>query len=638
MATEGTERTGLVAEGENFTLDGKPVQLLSGAIHYFRVPREYWRDRMLKLKACGLNTLETYVCWNLHEPEKGKFDFTGMLDIAAYLREAANLGLWVIFRPGPYICAEWDYGGLPSWLLRDPNMQVRTTYQPYMEAVERFFDALLPIIKPFQYKEGGPIIAVQVENEYGSYARDDKYLTAVKQAIQNRGVEELLLTSDGGDIGRLERGCIPGVLMTANFNFNPKKQLGALKKIQPNRPMMVMEFWSGWFDHWGRDHHKLHVEKFEQLLGDILRLRSSVNFYMFHGGTNFGFMNGANYINGYKPDVTSYDYDAPLSEAGDPTPKYNKTRELLQTLAMEGAVPNELPDVPPSTEKSSYGPFPVEKYITFEDALKVLGEPIRSEKVMSMEMLPINNDNGQSYGYILYRHKLTHTPATESVTLKCDVRDRAQIFVNGKESGMLNWRVGEITLSGLKENDILDILVENQGRVNFAQTMDGVKKFVLESVTGVNRGDALLDQRKGLVGEVLLNTAPLETWEIFPLELKPEFQTRLVESPDWKKLTEAAEIPFPSFHLINFSIPEDPKDTFLDMKKGWGKGVAILNGFNLGRYWHIGPQETLYVPAPFLKQGDNQLLLFEQHVPYKEVFFTDTPRLGKEKEVSCVPL
>ncbi|XP_019645342.1 PREDICTED: beta-galactosidase-1-like protein 2 [Branchiostoma belcheri] len=583
MATEGTERTGLVAEGENFTLDGKPVQLLSGAIHYFRVPREYWRDRMLKLKACGLNTLET-------------------------------------------------------WLLRDPNMRVRTTYQPYMEAVERFFDALLPIIKPFQYKEGGPIIAVQVENEYGSYARDDKYLTAVKQAIQNRGIEELLLTSDGGDIGRLERGCIPGVLMTANFNFNPKKQLGALKKIQPNRPMMVMEFWSGWFDHWGRDHHKLHVEKFEQLLGDILRLRSSVNFYMFHGGTNFGFMNGANYINGYKPDVTSYDYDAPLSEAGDPTPKYHKTRELLQTLAMEGAVPSELPDVPPATEKSSYGPFPVEKYITFEDALKVLGEPIRSEKVMSMEMLPINNDNGQSYGYILYRHKLTHTPATESVTLKCDVRDRAQIFVNGKESGMLNWRVGEITLSGFKENDILDILVENQGRVNFAQTMDGVKKFLLESVTGVNRGDALLDQRKGLVGEVLLNTDPLETWEIFPLELKPEFQTRLVESPDWKELTDAAEIPFPSFHLINFSIPEDPKDTFLDMKKGWGKGVAILNGFNLGRYWHIGPQETLYVPAPFLKQGDNQLLLFEQHVPYKEVFFTDTPRLGKEKEVSCVPL
>eukprot|EP00058_Branchiostoma_floridae_P015870 XP_002601358.1 hypothetical protein BRAFLDRAFT_114709 [Branchiostoma floridae] len=638
MATEGTERTGLVAEGENFTLDGKPVQILSGAIHYFRVPREYWRDRMLKLKACGLNTLETYVCWNLHEPEKGKFDFTGMLDIAAYLREAANLGLWVIFRPGPYICAEWDYGGLPSWLLRDPNMQVRTTYQPYMEAVERFFDALLPIVKPFQYKEGGPIIAMQVENEYGSYARDDKYLTAVKQAIQKRGIEELLLTSDGGQIERLERGCIPGVLMTANFNFNPKKQLGALKKLQPNRPQMVMEFWSGWFDHWGRDHHKLHVEKFEQLLGDILRFPSSVNFYMFHGGTNFGFMNGANYINGYKPDVTSYDYDAPLSEAGDPTPKYYKTRELLKTLAMKGAVPSELPEVPPATEKSSYGPFPVEKYIAFEDALKVLGEPIKSETVMSMEMLPINNDNGQSYGYILYRHKLSETPATDSVTLKCDVRDRAQIFVNGEESGMLNWRVGEIAMSGLKENDILDILVENQGRVNFAQTMDGVKKFVLESVAGVNRGDALLDQRKGLVGEVLLNTTPLKTWEIFPLELKPEFQTRLVESPDWQEPTDATEVPFPAFHLVNFNIPEEPKDTFLDMKKGWGKGVAILNGFNLGRYWHIGPQETLYVPAPFLKKGDNQLLLFEQHIPFKEVVFTDTPRLGKEKEVSCVPL
>ncbi|XP_066298474.1 beta-galactosidase-1-like protein 2 [Branchiostoma lanceolatum] len=638
MATEGMERSGLVAEGENFTLDGKPVQLLSGAINYFRVPREYWRDRMLKLKACGLNTLETYVCWNLHEPEKGKFDFTGMLDIAAYLQEAANLGLWVIFRPGPYICAEWDYGGLPSWLLRDPKMQVRTTYQPYMDAVERFFDALLPIVKPFQYKEGGPIIAVQVENEYGSYARDDKYLSAVKQVIQKSGVEELLLTSDGGQIERQEKGCIPGVLMTANFNFNPKKQLGALKKMQPNRPLMVMEFWSGWFDHWGRDHHKLHVEKFEQLLGDILRFPSSVNFYMFHGGTNFGFMNGANYINGYKPDVTSYDYDAPLSEAGDPTPKYYKTRELLKTLAMKGSVANELPEVPPATEKSSYGPFPVEKYITFEDALKVLGEPIKSETVMSMEMLPINNDNGQSYGYILYRHKLSETPATESVTLKCDVRDRAQIFVNSKESGMLNWRVGEIALSGLKENDILDILVENQGRVNFAQTMDGVKKFVLESVTGVMRGDALLDQRKGLVGEVLLNTTPLKTWEIFPLELKPEFQTRLMESSDWQELTDAAEVPFPAFHLVNFTVPEEPKDTFLDMKKGWGKGVAILNGFNLGRYWHIGPQETLYVPAPFLKQGDNQLLLFEQHIPHKDVVFTDTPRLGKEKEVSCVPL
>lgn len=320
---------GLRANSSQFTLERKPFRVLGGSIHYFRVPRAHWEDRLLKMKACGLNTLTTYVPWNLHEPERGVFNFEDQLDIEAYLRLAASLGLWVILRPGPYICAEWDLGGLPSWLLRDENMKLRTTYPGFTGAVDAFFDQLVGRVVPHQYSQGGPIIAVQVENEYGSYAEDTEYMPFVKEALLSRGIAELLLTSDNKD--GLKLGGVKGAIETINFQRLNPNDIKYLDEIQPQKPRMVMEYWSGWFDLWGNLHHVYSAEDMIPVVTDILKLDMSINLYMFHGGTNFGFMNGAFAVGipAPKPMVTSYDYDAPLSEAGDYTSKYHLLRNLF---------------------------------------------------------------------------------------------------------------------------------------------------------------------------------------------------------------------------------------------------------------------------------------------------------------------
>uniref|UniRef100_A0A8C5XXQ3 Beta-galactosidase n=1 Tax=Microcebus murinus TaxID=30608 RepID=A0A8C5XXQ3_MICMU len=592
-----TESTG---QGRpHFTLEGHKFLIFGGSIHYFRVPREYWRDRLLKLKACGFNTVTTYVPWNLHEPERGRFDFSGNLDLEAFVLTAAEIGLWVILRPGPYICSEVDLGGLPSWLLQDPGMRLRTTYQGFTKAVDLYFDHLMSRVVPLQYKHGGPIIAVQVENEYGSYDKDPAYMPYIKKALEDRGIVELLLTSDNKD--GLSKGLIRGVLATVNLQSPQELPLltSLLSRVQGIQPKMVMEYWTGWFDSWGDPHNILDSSEVLKTVSTIINAGSSINLYMFHGGTNFGFINGAMHFHEYKSDVTSYDYDAVLTEAGDYTAKYIKLRDFFGSLS--GA---PLPAPPDLLPKTTYEPMMPAFYLSLWDALKYMGEPIKSENPINMENLPVNEGNGQSFGYILYE-----TTITSSGVLSGLVRDRGQVFVNTVSIGFLDYKTMSIEIPLVQGHTVLRILVENRGRVNY--------------------GDNIDDQRKGLIGNLYLDDSPLEKFRIYSLDMKKSFFQRF-GIDKWSPLPEAPT--FPAFFLGGLSVGPSPSDTFLKLE-GWEKGVVFINGQNLGRYWNIGPQKTLYLPGPWLDKGINQVIIFEETMAGPMVQSTETPHLGRNQYI-----
>uniref|UniRef100_A0A7N8Y607 Beta-galactosidase n=1 Tax=Mastacembelus armatus TaxID=205130 RepID=A0A7N8Y607_9TELE len=545
---------GLRANSSQFSLETKPFRILGGSIHYFRVPRAYWEDRLLKMKACGLNTLTTYVPWNMHEPERGVFNFEDQLDLEAYLHLAASLGLWVILRPGPYICAEWDLGGLPSWLLRDRNMKLRTTYPGFTDAVNSFFDQLIKKVVPHQYSKGGPIIAVQVENEYGSYAKDKEYMSFIKE-VRNKVVYYLIRTS-------LTNGLI-------YFVFQKEPQLFCL----PQKPKMVMEYWSGWFDVWGNLHHVYSAEDMLPVVTEILRLDMSINLYMFHGGTNFGFMNGA-YAVGIpapKPMVTSYDYDAPLSEAGDYTTKYHLLRNLFSHYHTQ-----PLPELPSLQERRAYQPVVIQQHLSLWDSLHFTDKPFKSERPVNMENLPVNSNNGQSYGYTLYETTITSGGTLNS---RNNIRDRALVFVDRHFVGAVDYRIQELALPDGKGKRTLSLLVENCGRVNYGNTLD--------------------EQRKGT-------------------------------NCHWMSLRQRPS--FPGFFQARFYVNSYPKDTFIKLP-GWTKGVVFINGKNLGRYWSIGPQQTLYVPGPWLRRGDNQVIVFEEQETDGKIQFSSNPDYGMAVDV-----
>jgi beta-galactosidase len=583
----------LTTSGNQFLLDGAPFRILSGAIHYFRVLPGSWRDRLEKALAFGLNTVETYVAWNLHEPRPGEFRFDGMLDLARFIDTAGELGLKVIVRPGPYICSEWDFGGLPAWLLKDPAMQVRCSHPPYLAAVDRFFDALLPRLAPRLASHGGPVIAMQVENEYGSYGNDKAYLQFLADGLRRRGADCLLFTSDGPRDGTLQSGTLPDLLKTVNFAYGAVSALTRLRQYQPEGPQMVTEFWSGWFDHWGEEHHLsaggLPTSRLSQFtLDQILASGASVNFYMFHGGTNFGFMNGANTDHErYQADVTSYDYDAPLDEAGDPGRKFASYGRILRRY-----VPG-LPALilPPAGKKMKLAPLHATASASLFDSLSALGKFQPRPAPEPMEAFD------QSYGFILYR---THVPgARNRARLRIHgLHDRAQVFQDGKPAGVLEreFPLRTLRLSIPPAGARLDLLVENMGRVNY--------------------GPQLID-RKGILNGVSLDDQFLYDWEILPLPLE-----------DLSQLEFKDRIPtrYPAFFRTAFEVPE-PADTFLRLP-GWTKGVAWVNGFNLGRYWKRGPQRTLYVPGTLLRPGANELVLLElQNVSDTHIFFQDRPDL-----------
>lgn len=586
----------LTVSGDQFLLDGEPFRILSGSIHYFRVHPGHWRDRLQKLKDFGLNTVETYIPWNMHEPEMSVFKFDRCVDLAGYLTIAQELGLHVIIRPGPFICSEWDFGGLPYWLLKDPTMQVRTSYPPYLEAVDRYFDRLFEILVPFQSTHGGPIIAMQVENEYGGYGNDQSYLMYIREGMQQRGVDVLLFTSDAPYDGNQQSGGVPGVIGTVNFAYNARKGFDVLRQYHPHGPLMVTEFWSGWFDHWGGFHHLCadgaqEPDEPVKTFDDILAAGASVNFYMFHGGTNFGFMNGANLDEGrYQAEVTSYDYAAPLTEWGDASPRFAEFGKVLRKY-----IP--LPElvIPEQSPKLALGKLRMTESTSLWDTLNDLSHSRQCISPRPME------DFDQNYGLILYRTYISG-PRTRARLTVHGVHDRAQIFLDGDQVGVFERETGVSSmLVDIQEwGAWLDILVENMGRVNF--------------------GPGLMD-RKGITGGVTLDGQLQFQWQVYPLRLE-------YISPYLFQAADGQPNRFPMFFRSDFYVSE-PADTFLDTS-AWSKGFAWINGFNIGRYWNRGPQKRLYVPGPLLKPGRNELIMLELHECLEEVVtFTDQPDLGK---------
>jgi beta-galactosidase len=556
----------LRVNGDHFELDGKPFQIISGAIHYARVPRAYWRDRLRKAHAMGLNTVETYVFWNLHEPSPGQFDFSGQNDIAEFIREAQQEGLFVILRPGPYVCAEWEFGGYPAWLLRDPDMEVRTSNPAFMAAAGRWLHRLGQELAPLQSGSGGPIIAVQVENEYGSFGLDHNYMEQIHHLLLDSGFDRAMLyTADGAD--ELPNGSLPELPAVINFGSgDAKAEFAKLAKLRPNGPRMCGEYWDGWFDHWGGKHHTTDAAAEAKELEWMLEQGYSVNLYMLHGGTSFGWMNGANIDGGrYEPDITSYDYDVPVSESGELKTKFFLFRDAIRKVT--GITP---PAPPAPMTAQALAPIQFSRSASIWDTLP---QPVASQQIRSMEEV------GQSYGYILYRTTLAHAKSGE---LRIDaLRSYAQIYLDGVLIGTLDRRLNQSSLPIQASHDEtrLDILVENTGRVNYSRQFP--------------------HERSGITHEVTLANIPLTGWQIYPLPMQN------VSSLAFKSTPCSGAC----FYRATFQV-DQPADTFIDTRS-LGKGQVFVNDRSLGRFWKIGPQGTLYLPAPWLKKGANEIVVFD---------------------------
>ncbi|MER8182368.1 beta-galactosidase [Kitasatospora sp. NPDC094015] len=556
---------------DGFRLDDRPFRIISGGLHYFRVHPEQWADRLRKARLLGLNTVETYVPWNLHAPRPGEFRLDGGLDLPRFLDLAAAEGLHVLLRPGPYICAEWEGGGLPSWLLTEDGIELRSRDPRFLRAVDGYLADLLPAVAPYLATRGGPVLAVQLENEYGAYGEDTGYLAALADLLRGHGVDVPLFTCD--QPADLARGGLDGVLRTANFGSRVEAGLAELRRRQPTGPLMCSEFWIGWFDRWGGTHVTRGPEEAAADLDRLLAAGASVNIYLLHGGTNFGFTNGANDKGTYRPTVTSYDYDALLDEAGDPTPKYRAFREVIARYA---PVPDEpLPDPAPKLAPLTVA---LDTCAALLDQAYALGAAVPADRPPTMEQL------GQDVGFVLYESIL---PVAGPAVLRVgEVRDRAQVFVDGQPVGVLERERHEhaLAFTAPRPGAHLAVLVENQGRVNYGP--------------GVH-------DRKGLLGEVTVNGAALADWDGRPLPLADlERLTFLPADPGRPPVG-------PAFHRGAFHL-DRPADGYLALE-GWTKGNAWINGFPLGRFWSRGPQTTLYVPAPVLRAGRNEITVLELH-------------------------
>jgi beta-galactosidase len=553
-------------EGDHFVLDGKPFRVLAGEMHYARVPRAYWRDRLQKAKAMGLNTITTYVFWNLHEPQPGVYDFSGNNDVAEFIHEAQQEGLYVNLRPGPYSCAEWDFGGFPGWLLKDHTMVVRGSDPRFIAAASRWMHRLGQELAPLQIDRGGPIIMVQIENEYGSFGKDRSYLDQVRHMIVDSGFSGAqLYTADGAD--QMPDGSFPDLPAAVNFGTGEAKEsFEHVLKMRPNQPHMAGEYWDGWFDHWGGKHEVRSAQEQIEEYRWMVNQGYSVSMYMFHGGTSFGFMSGANSDHeGYQPDVTSYDYQAALDESGRPTAKYMAFRDIIAKAT--GVTP---PPVPPSPEPIAIPPIAMNESNALWAALPA---PTDSGQPLTME------DIGQNFGYLLYRTTLGS--AGDGDLVLDQLHSYARIYVDGVFRGSLDRRLNKMSLHlhVAQPGARLDILVENSGRVNFSVVLRG--------------------ERTGITERVLWRNQPLSNWAIYPLPM---------QSTDDLDLSVGSCFGA-CFYRGHFTLTRTG-DTFLDVR-ALGKGVAWINGHPLGRFWDIGPQQTLYVPGPWLNQGENEIVIFD---------------------------
>ncbi|WP_420239576.1 glycoside hydrolase family 35 protein [Telmatobacter bradus] len=596
--TKQPEKPSFTVNGDHLELNGKPFQIVSGEMHYERIPREYWRARLRMARAMGLNTIATYVFWNVHEPEPGKFDFSGNADLAEFLREAQQEGLYMMLRVGPYSCAEWEFGGFPAWLLQDPKngLTLRSNDPAFTEPAEKWLKRLAQEVGPLQIGRGGPVIAAQIENEYGNFGSDAAYMEHLRQIFLKVGFNDCLLYT-ANPSRTIAKGSIPGVFAAVNFGIgHADVGLNALAQLRPGAPLFAAEYWPGWFDHWGEPHQTRTTDPQIADLGYILGHKSGVNIYMFHGGTSFGKMAGSSWIeNKFRPDVTSYDYDAPLDEAGRPTAKYFAYRTAIAKAT--GVEPPPVPPAPPSMAVPAFT-------LTESSSLWVgLPAPVQSNTPKRMEEL------GQSYGFILYRKTLDE-PAHADLVLS-DLNDYALVYLDGRLLGALDRsnQQDRLRIDSDKPGARLDILVENSGRINSTRE---IRK-----------------ESKGISAATLADK-PLTGWAIYCLPMKPD---SIFDAPGLpaeanftataKSTTAAKSAMAPAFYRGAFTLDlpanKPIPDTFLDAAD-LGKGEVWLNGHPLGRIWNVGPQRTLYVPGVWLHTGRNEVvvldLLRRDHAPH----------------------
>lgn len=564
-----------------FIYDSKPIKIISGEMHYARIPKEYWRHRLQMAKAIGLNAIATYVFWNYHNTAPGIWDFeTGNKDLKTFIKTAQEEGLMVILRPGPYACAEWEFGGHPWGLLKEKDIDLRTNNQQYLDACEVYIQKLAEQVVPLQITNGGPIIMVQVENEFGSYASQRKdipitehkaYNLAIKNMLQKNGFVVPFFTSDGSRF--FEGGSIANVLPTANGESNIEALKSMINTYHNNEgPYMIAEFYTAWLDHWKERFRKKSPQNVVNMLKMYLENDISVNFYMLHGGTNFGFTSGANSSNKkhIQPSITSYDYNAPISEAGWATPKYIAIRDYLKTK-----VDYQIPEIPKQIPVIKISPIQLKPISSIQE-IKDFINPVEAHTPMSFE------DLNQGYGYVLYSRHFNQS-ASGILSIK-GLRDYATVYVDGQKVGVLDRSTNKYEMNiDIPFDATLDILVENMGRINY--------------------GAGIKNNTKGIISPVYIDDYKIEgDWEMYQLPFdKPlTINKKSVKNQDGLATVYAGE-----FELDSVG------DTFLDMSN-WGKGIVFVNGNNLGRYWKVGPQQTLYLPGCWLKKGKNEIQIFEQ--------------------------
>lgn len=597
---------------DGFLRGGEKHLVISGAIHYFRVHPEQWRDRLRRLVAMGCNTVETYVAWNLHQPDPETTTFTGIADLGRFLDIAGEEGLDAIVRPGPYICAEWENGGFPGWILRDRNLRLRVSDPDYLALVDAWFDLLIPVIASRQASRGGNVVMVQVENEYGSYGDDRQYLAHLRDGLRERGIDELLVTSDGPARMWLTGGTVEGALATVNFGSRTLQVLEMAEHELPGQPQMCMEFWNGWFDHWGEEHHTRTGETAASELADMLDNGMSVNFYMAHGGTNFGMSAGANHHGTYGPTTTSYDYDAPIAENGRLTEKFRAFREVIAQHRQLPALEEHLAQLGLDAEPAALpaGEVTIDRTV----ALRGTERFTRSAEVYPKP--PSFEDLGLERGLLRLSRDIEITrndgedgPSIAPLHLY-DLHDRAWVYVDGIYAGAAGADAvlgaeadkqfpATVELAHLAERLLpegghravrVEILVENLGRINFGPS---------------------LGERKGILGGVWQIIRFLNHWEAdpWPLEDMAEELAALASGAVAVEPGTEDDVTLPVLVQASFEASEQ-KDAFLDVSDA-GHGVAYVNGFCVGRYWNVGPQQSLYVPAPVIREGRNEVLLLD---------------------------
>ena len=562
----------------SFLLNGEPFVVKAAELHYPRIPRAYWEHRIKQCKALGMNTICLYVFWNFHEEKPGEFDFTGQKDLAEFCRLCQKNDMYVILRPGPYVCAEWEMGGLPWWLLKKKDIRLREDDPYFLERVAIFEKEVANQVAGLTIQKGGPIIMVQVENEYGSYGESKEYVAKIRDIVRGNFGDVTLFQCDWAS--NFQLNALDDLVWTMNFGTgaNIDEQFAPLKKVRPDSPLMCSEFWSGWFDKWGANHETRAADDMIAGIDEMLSKGISFSLYMTHGGTNWGHWAGAN-SPGFAPDVTSYDYDAPISESGKITPKYEKLRETLAKY-MDGKKQAKVPDDIPTIS------VPAFEFTEVAPLFANLPEPKSDDTIRTME------EYDQGFGSILYRTTLPKIDRSATLTVT-EAHDYAQIFIDGKYIGKLDRRNGEkqLDIPACAEGAQLDILVEAMGRINFGRAIKDFKG-ITEKVELKNGG----------------RTTELKGWKVYNLEDRYEGYKGLKFEP-LKSVKDAQGQRVPGCYRATFHV-EKPGDTFLNFET-WGKGLVYVNGYGIGRIWEIGPQQTLYMPGCWLKEGENEILVFD---------------------------